>query len=88
MRLRLSILIVAALAIAGCGSHASTRRPPSARAASLILDFTPNAVHAGIYSALAHGYDRSNGLRLKVVVPASPSKALTSLIDNVGKSSF
>ena len=33
------------------------------RKATLILDFTPNAVHAGIYRALAAGYYRAAGHR-------------------------
>jgi NitT/TauT family transport system substrate-binding protein/putative hydroxymethylpyrimidine transport system substrate-binding protein len=67
MRARLIVLMIAALAAAGCGSS------HRARSAGLILDFTPNAVHAGIYSALAHHYDRANGLRLNVVVPGATS---------------
>ena len=76
MRLRLPISILAALAIAGCGSHASAPRPRNAR---LILDFTPNAVHAGIYSALARHYDRSSGLRLRVVVPGATTDSIKLL---------
>jgi putative hydroxymethylpyrimidine transport system substrate-binding protein len=37
-----------------------------------MLDFTPNAVHAGIYAALAHGYDRARGVALNVLAPPSP----------------
>jgi len=50
----LSIRILAAalvtLALAGCGSSA-----PGPVHATLVLDFVPNAVHAGIYRALAAG---------------------------------
>jgi ABC-type nitrate/sulfonate/bicarbonate transport system substrate-binding protein len=79
MRLRLSILFVAALAIAGCGSHGSSPAVPRAQPARLILDFTPNAVHAGVYSALARHYDRSNGLRLKVVIPGATTDSIKLL---------
>ena len=37
--------------------------------ATLMLDFTPNAAHAGIYSAVAHGFDDAEGVHLKVRVP-------------------
>src|SRR5205807_51467 len=47
--------------------------------ASLILDFTPNAVHAGIYSALARGYDRHAGVRLRVVVPSASTDSIKLL---------
>jgi putative hydroxymethylpyrimidine transport system substrate-binding protein len=87
-------LILAALAglailAAGCGSTtASTTGSPTAsttasrthlQAASLILDFTPNAVHAGIYSALARHYDRAHGLSLQVVVPGATTDSIKLL---------
>jgi putative hydroxymethylpyrimidine transport system substrate-binding protein len=37
-----------------------------------MLDFTPNAVHAGIYAALARHYDRTSGVSLSVLPPPSP----------------
>jgi putative hydroxymethylpyrimidine transport system substrate-binding protein len=39
--------------------------------ATLILDFTPNAVHAGIYRALAAGYFKHENIDLKVIQPTS-----------------
>ncbi len=47
---RLLILLVAALA--GCGSSSSSKEAPKL---TLALDFTPNAVHAPLYAAAAHG---------------------------------
>jgi putative hydroxymethylpyrimidine transport system substrate-binding protein len=61
--------------LAGCGSSAHT----SARNASLILDFTPNAVHAGIYSAIAHHLDRDDGIHLSVVVPSATTDSIKLL---------
>src|SRR6201996_6546803 len=45
--------------------------------ATLILDFTPNAVHAGIYRALAAGYYRKENIDLSVVPPSSTSSTLS-----------
>jgi NitT/TauT family transport system substrate-binding protein/putative hydroxymethylpyrimidine transport system substrate-binding protein len=45
----------------------------------LLLDFTPNAVHAGIYSAVARGYDRDERLRLQVREPGSSTDAVKLL---------
>ena len=56
------------LGLAGCGGS-------DPRRATLLLDFTPNAVHAGIFSAVAQRYDRDAGLRLDVRTPASSSDA-------------
>ncbi len=52
----------------------------------MILDFTPNAVHAGIYRALAAGYYRQENIDLKVVQPTSTQETL-KLID-AGKAQF
>ncbi|HWF56066.1 MAG TPA: ABC transporter substrate-binding protein [Solirubrobacteraceae bacterium] len=70
-RTPLIVFVMAALVLAGCGSSPST--DPSARTATLVLDFTPNAIHAGIYSAIARGYAAAAGVKLHVVAPpASP----------------
>ena len=54
--------------------------------ATLILDFTPNAVHAGIYRALAAGYYRRENIDLRVVEPTSTQETL-KLID-AGRAQF
>ena len=56
------------------------RRAPCARAtATLILDFTPNAVHAGVYAAIAQHYDRDLGLRLHVIAPTATTDSIKLL---------
>jgi putative hydroxymethylpyrimidine transport system substrate-binding protein len=80
------------LALAGCGGSGSTdsgagSAAPSASVAlpaalprmtkaTLILDFTPNAVHAGIYRALAAGYYRREHIDLQVVQPGATVEPL------------
>jgi ABC-type nitrate/sulfonate/bicarbonate transport system substrate-binding protein len=54
--------------------------------ATLVLDFVPNAVHAGIYRALAAGYYRKGNVDLRVVEPTSTADTLR-LID-AGKADF
>jgi NitT/TauT family transport system substrate-binding protein/putative hydroxymethylpyrimidine transport system substrate-binding protein len=76
---------LAALALAGCGGSGSGASSARAglrplRQATLILDFTPNAVHAGIYRALAAGYYREQGIDLRVVTPSATTDTL-KLID-------
>jgi ABC-type nitrate/sulfonate/bicarbonate transport system substrate-binding protein len=58
----------------------------AARPVTLILDFTPNAVHAGIYRALAAGYYRAAGIDLAIVQPTSTQETL-KLID-AGRAQF
>jgi ABC-type nitrate/sulfonate/bicarbonate transport system substrate-binding protein len=53
---------------------------------TLILDFVPNAVHAGIYRALAAGYYSRQNIDLRVVQPTSTQETL-KLID-AGKAQF
>jgi ABC-type nitrate/sulfonate/bicarbonate transport system substrate-binding protein len=66
-----------AASLSGCGAS-----PPPAfpnQDATLVLDFTPNAVHAGIYSALARGYDRGEGVHLHVVAPGASTDSVKLL---------
>jgi ABC-type nitrate/sulfonate/bicarbonate transport system substrate-binding protein len=45
----------------------------------LVLDFTPNAVHAGIYSALKRGYARAEGVDLEVEQPSASTDSVKLL---------
>jgi putative hydroxymethylpyrimidine transport system substrate-binding protein len=65
------------LALAGCGS--SSADAPN-RDATLLLDFTPNAVHAGIFSAVRRGYDEAEGVTLHVRTPPSGADATKLLL--------
>jgi ABC-type nitrate/sulfonate/bicarbonate transport system substrate-binding protein len=65
------------LALAGCGGTTGTDRPNED--ASLLLDFTPNAVHAGIYLALSRDYDEAEGVNLTVRAPSASTDALKLL---------
>ena len=44
-----------------------------------MLDFTPNAIHTGIYTALARHYDRRNGINLQVRIPGESTDAISLL---------
>jgi putative hydroxymethylpyrimidine transport system substrate-binding protein len=78
MRRSLLAIALAACVLAGCGSGASATGP-STRDATLILDFTPNAVHAGVYAAIAQHYDRDLGLRLHVIAPTATTDSIKLL---------
>jgi ABC-type nitrate/sulfonate/bicarbonate transport system substrate-binding protein len=73
-----TLALLAAVALGACGSSASSSSHAD-RSASLILDFTPNAVHAGIYSAIAHRLDRDDGVHLRVVVPSATTDSIKLL---------
>jgi len=71
-------LLAAAALLSACGGDDSQARPDAD--ATLMLDFTPNAAHAGIYSALAHGFDDAEGVHLSVRVPGSSTDAVKLLL--------
>src|SRR4051794_12048720 len=70
-------LLAICVALAGCGT--ASQNAPN-RDASLLLDFTPNAVHAGIFSAVGRGYDEAEGVHLRVRTPPSGADATKLLI--------
>lgn len=65
--------LFAAAVLAGCGGAGHLRT------VALMLDFTPNAAHAGVYAAVARGYDRQAGIILKVSAPPSPADSIKLL---------
>lgn len=71
--LALIAVLATAVALAACGRDEGASRPNAD--ATLLLDFTPNAAHAGIYSALARGFDDAEGIHLRVRVPGSSTDA-------------
>ena len=85
MRRALITLFVAAALLSGCGdsSHAAHTAPSSA---TLVLDFTPNPVHVGIYTALARHLDTASGVRLHVIAPSASTDAIRLL--ETGRVSF
>jgi putative hydroxymethylpyrimidine transport system substrate-binding protein len=67
------VLAFAALALAGCGGD----QPAAQRHdVTLSLDFTPNAVHAPIYTAVRNGRDAQHGIRLHIRKPGTGPDAL------------
>jgi putative hydroxymethylpyrimidine transport system substrate-binding protein len=73
---RVVALLAAVLASAGlaaCGGDGA--EPGAPRGATLVLDFQPNAVHAGIYAALAEDYYREAGVDLHVQQPSASTDA-------------
>ncbi len=58
---------------AGCGDGGA--EPGAPRGATLVLDFTPNAVHSGIYAAQAQGIYRATGLDLQIREPGESTDA-------------
>ncbi|MDP1847140.1 MAG: ABC transporter substrate-binding protein [Solirubrobacteraceae bacterium] len=75
-RLLCALLLVLAT-LGGCSAD-ETERAPNVDA-TLLLDFQPNAVHTGVYTAVARGYDRALGVTLRVRVPTDSTDAVKLL---------
>jgi NitT/TauT family transport system substrate-binding protein/putative hydroxymethylpyrimidine transport system substrate-binding protein len=75
MRRAVALLATALLftGLAGCGGGGA--EPGAPRGASLVLDFTPNAVHSGIYAAQAEGFYGDEGIHLKIQQPGESTDA-------------
>ncbi len=59
-------LIAVALVVAACGGGGGKEK------LTLVLDWFPNADHAGIYAAQAQGYFEAEGLEVVIQVPGNP----------------
>jgi ABC-type nitrate/sulfonate/bicarbonate transport system substrate-binding protein len=73
---RVVALLAAALlfaGLAGCGGGGA--EPGAPQGATLVLDFTPNAVHSGIYAAKAQGFYEEEGIELKIQQPGESTDA-------------
>ena len=71
------LLLALCVALAGCGGTSGSDRPN--QEATLLLDFAPNGVHAGIYLATAREYDDAEGVALDVRAPSASTDALRLL---------
>jgi putative hydroxymethylpyrimidine transport system substrate-binding protein len=69
-----SLAAVLAVALAGCGGDDGAE-PGAPTEATLVLDFTPNAVHAGIYTALRRGFFDEEGVDLELIEPGASTDA-------------
>lgn len=66
-----AVLLLAGLA--GCGGDGA--EPGAPRGVTLVLDFTPNAVHSGIYAAQRQSHYRDEGIELTIRQPGESTDA-------------
>jgi putative hydroxymethylpyrimidine transport system substrate-binding protein len=73
---RVVALLAAALLLsgaAGCGGDGA--EPGAPKGATVVLDFTPNAVHSGLYAGQARGYYEDAGVEVSLRPPGESSDA-------------
>jgi len=76
----LAVLCAACLlALSACGTKQDAISAPGVKPFTVMLDFFPNADHAALYSAIAHGDFRAVGLDVRPEAPADPSEPLKLL---------
>jgi putative hydroxymethylpyrimidine transport system substrate-binding protein len=66
-----AVLLLAGLA--GCGEDGA--EPGAPQGVTLVLDFTPNAVHSGIYAAEGRGWYGDRGIELAIRQPGESTDA-------------
>ena len=79
------MILACAFALSACGGGSDDGGEPLQKA-TLVLDYLPNGVHAGIYDAIAKGYYEGEGIDLKVVTPTSTADTLRLI--EAGKADF
>jgi putative hydroxymethylpyrimidine transport system substrate-binding protein len=66
-------LLLGLVVLAGCGEKEDVLEPKGSKQVELMLDYFPNADHAGIYAAQAAGHFEQAGLDVEIRTPPDPS---------------
>lgn len=75
----LAVLALLAPGLVACGEKQETTGSTTSQRVDLMLDYLPNADHAGIYAALDRGEFATAGLDVRPRVPSDPSAPLKLL---------
>ena len=78
-RLPLVLLALAAVLLAACGEREEPTGAPPQQRLRLMLDYFPNADHAGIYAAKDSGAFSRAGLDVQIQTPSDPAAPLKLL---------
>lgn len=68
--------LLTAAGLTACGERSEPTDAPPTQPLRLVLDYLPNADHAGIYTAQATGEFRKAGLDVQIATPSDPAAPL------------
>ena len=77
--LLLAVCVACTLLLTACGAKQDVISAPGVKRFTVMLDWFPNADHAALYSAIAHGNFRAAGLDVTPVGPAETAEPLKLL---------
>ncbi len=77
MKKVLSMVLVCALLLCGCGATESTAKEGKLKEISVVLDWYPNALHAFLYEAIDKGYYEEEGLKVNIQFPSNSNDAIS-----------
>jgi putative hydroxymethylpyrimidine transport system substrate-binding protein len=73
------LALAAVLSLAACGEKSDDTGAPTTESLTLMLDYLPNADHAGIYEAQGDGFFDRAGLKVAIQTPTDPATPLKLL---------
>ena len=73
MRPAAALVLLAALLLVACGEKEDVLEPTGSKRVELMLDYFPNADHAGVYAAQAGGHFEQAGLAVEIRQPPDPA---------------
>jgi putative hydroxymethylpyrimidine transport system substrate-binding protein len=73
------VAVCVAVSLSACGEKHDAISAAKTKPFNVMLDFFPNADHAPLYAAIAHGDFRAVGLEVHPLTPADPSEPLKLL---------
>jgi putative hydroxymethylpyrimidine transport system substrate-binding protein len=79
MRRPIPLLLLLALLVVACGEKEDALEPSGSKRVELMLDYFPNADHAGVYAAQAGGHFEQAGLDVEIRQPPDPAAPLKQL---------
>jgi putative hydroxymethylpyrimidine transport system substrate-binding protein len=77
--LSLAACLICALALSACGAKQDVISAATTKPFKVMLDWFPNADHAALYAAIAHGDFRAVGLDVEPIIPSETAEPLKLL---------